>query len=601
VGGKEEAMKRNTMVAVVLVVLALAVAGGGYWWSHRVSFVYQGLAGRFPDRVQAFFEMKELGQWMPPSKDKGASPAATTSTRGTDPMLQVLQTVWAAPPVTAKDLPEILRTKPVAAGFWLEGNVLKGGALMPLAPGEREAVEKALKEKLGDSPVVEKVAGVDLHKLEAPHDSAKFKMDTALWGVSDQVVVMALGVDGAKAVLNPPDKPLSTNVAFLAVQRTFPEQAGASLYITGELMAQGVKLAEAAASANDEKPAETEGAKPSGEGKPAPNAGKADKVTPGEPQEKPAPSGDKDREVLKAALKVGLQKFMAMDSVDALAMWTSPPQGDEKGWKVQTWLAFKEPPKGIWHLASQGAGRTPQMAGRLPKRAQVYVWGAGRDPARFYQDVMDELAKDLPADQMSWVRAGIGAAEGKVGMSFANDLLPTLSDEWCVVKERPAEASGEGSKGAGHSKVAAFIMLRDSRRFEDLVSQKLATQLKLKPLELKGARGWKWGEEGEGISLIVSGGMAILTGDPAWALDTGGAPERSWKALSDYRQKACMLVMADPPKQASAQDVMVQVECQCGPSGLLMKGRFPGEAPGMFHKDKGDKIEEGKEVPKGSI
>jgi hypothetical protein len=599
-------MKRNAMVAVVLVVLALAVAGGGYWWSHRVSFVYQGLAGRFPDRVQAFFEMKELGQWMPPSKDKGASPAATTSTRGTDPMLQVLQTVWAAPPVTARDLPEILRTKPVAAGFWLEGDVLKGGALMPLAPGEREAVEKALKEKLGDSPVVETVAGVGLHKLEVPHDSAKFKTDTALWGVSDQAVVMALGVDGAKAVLNPPDKPLSTNVAFLAVQRTFPDQAGASLYITGELMAQGVKLgSEAAASMHDEKPAEEESAKPAGDAKASPQAapktGKADKVTPGEPEEKPAPSGDKDREVLQAALKEGLQKFMAMDSVNAFAMWTSPPQGDERGWKVQTWLAFKEQPKGLWRLASQGTGRTPQMAGRLPKRAQVYVWGAGRDPARLYQDVMDELAKDLPADQMSWVRAGIGAAEGKVGMSFANDLLPTLSDEWCVVSERPGAASGDGSKGAGHSKMAAFIMLRDSRRFEDLVSQKLVAQLKLKPLELKGARGWKWGEEGEGISLIVSGGMAILTGDPAWALDTGGAPERAWKALSDYRQKACMLVMMDPAKQAATPDVLVQVECQCGPSGLLMKGRFPGEAPGMLCQDKGEKPESGKEVPKGSI
>jgi hypothetical protein len=304
---------------------------------------------------------------------------------------------------------------------------------------------------------------------------------------------------------------------------------------------------------------------------------------------------------MKAALKVGLQKFMAMESVGAFAMWTSPPQGDEKGWKVQTWLALKDQPKGIWRLASQGAGRTPQMAGRLPKRAQVYVWGAGRDPARLYQDVMDELAKDLPADQMSWVRAGIGAAEGKVGMSFANDLLPTLSDEWCVVSERPAAAAAEGSKGAGHSKVAAFVMLRDSRRFEDLVSQKLAAQLKLKPLELKGARGWKWGEGEEGISLIVSGGMAILTGDPAWALDTGGAPERAWKGLSDYRQKACVLVLMDPAKQAAAQDVLVEVECQCGPSGLLMKGRFPGEAPGMFCNDKGDKPEPGKEVPKGSI
>ncbi len=591
-------MKRNVMVGVVLVALVLAVAGGGYWWSHRVSFVYQGLAGRFPDRVQAFFEMKELGQWMPPAKDK-APAAAPTASRGTDPMLQVLQTVWAAPPVTVKDLPEILRTKPVAAGCWLEGTTLKGGALMPLSPGEREAVEKALKEKLGDTPVVETVAGVPLHKLEAPKDSSiKFTMDTPLWGVGDQAVVLALGVDGAKAVLTPPERPLSTNAAFLAVQKTFPDQGGASLYITGDLMAKGIKLgAEAASSREEENPAETAEAKPAVEPKAAPKAAKPDKVAPGTGEEKPEPKSDEERGALKAALKVGLEKFMSMDSVSAFAMWTAPPQGDEKGWKVQTWLAFKDQPKGMWRLASQGTGRTPQITGRLPKRAQVYVWGAGRDPARLYQDVMDELAKDLPADQMSWVRAGIGAAEGKVGMSFANDLLPTLSDEWCVVRERAP--GGEGDKH--REKMAAFITLRDSRRFEDLISQKLVAQLKMKPLELKGARGWTWGEEGDGVSLLVSGGVAILTGDPAWALDTGGSPDRAWKALSDYRQKACILVMADHAKQTTSQDPMVRVECQCGPSGLLMKGLFPGEAPGLFGKDGCDKKEVAAEAPKGSI
>ena len=217
------------------------------------------------------------------------------------------------------------------------------------------------------------------------------------------------------------------------------------------------------------------------------------------------------------------------------------------------------------------------------------MWGSGRDPARLYQDILEELSRDLPPDQMSWVRAGIGAAEGKVGLSFANDLLPSLSDEWCFTSEANTipgqEKAGEGLP----HKAAFFIILRDPRRFEDLVTQKLAPQLKLKALDLKGARAWSMGEGDNAVSLVVSGGMAILTSNPAWALDTGGSPGKPWEALSEYRDKACVLVVADPSRPSQPSDVLMKFECQASPQGILVKGRFPGQAPGWLQDGHGCK------------
>jgi hypothetical protein len=574
-GRQEEAMKRNVLFAGAMAVLIVAVAGGGYWWSHRASFEYQGLAGRFPSKVEAFVELSQLGQWMPPPEGKSAAAPAASPARGTDPMLQVLQTVWAAPPVTPKDLPDILRTKPMAAGFWLEGKVLKGAALMPLAPGERTAVERVIHEKMGDGPVVETVAGIEFRKIDFPRDKVEISLDQVLWGVGDQWVVIAVGLDGAKTVLAAPASPLSADPVFLSVQRKFASHDGASLFVRGALMEQAVKLGA------DHSEADSPVAKPAADLHPAP-------AVPGsEDQEKPE-SGLGDQ-VTKALMKGGLAKFLSMESLSALAIWTAPPKEGEKGWQVQSWMAIKDQPKGVWRLATQGTARTPQIAGRLPKRGQTYVWGSGRDPARLYQDILEELSRDLPPDQMSWVRAGIGAAEGKVELSFANDLLPALSDEWCFASESKSPPSQEGATDGASSKAAFFIILRDPRRFEDLVTQKLAPQLKLKALDLKGARAWSMGEGSEAVSLVVSGGMAILTNNPAWALDTGGSPGKSWEALADYKDKACMLAVADTSRPSQPADVLMKFECQCGPQGILVKGRFPGQAPGWFKDGPGCK------------
>lgn len=559
-------MKRNAFVGIVLAVLVVAAAGGGYWWSHRVAWTYQGLAGHFPSKVDAFVELKELGQWMPPPEGKSAVAPATNSSRGTDPMLQVLQTVWAAPPVTPKDLPEIMRTKPMAAGFWLDGKTLKGAAIMPLAPGERPAVEKVVKEKLGDGPVIETVAGVEFRKIEAPEAKGEISLDQVLWGIGDQWVVMAIGLDGAKAVLAVPQNPLSEDPVFLSVLKKFPSQGGADFFVRGALMEQAVKLG-----ANHSETAET---KPAGDIKPAAASAAS--------AEGSKPESDLPGQIAKAVMKAGLSKFLSMESLSALAVWTAPPREGEKGWEVQSWMALKSQPKGVWRLATQGTARTPQIAGRLPKQGQTYIWGAGRDPARLYQDILDELSRDLPPDQMGWVRAGIGAAEGKVGISFANDLLPSLSDEWCFASE-PGNGAGTGTDAnARPAKTAFFIVLRDARRFEDLVSQKLAPQLKLKTVDLKGARAWSMGEGDKAVTLVVSGGMAILTSNPTWALDTGGSPDKAWKLLSEYREKACILAVADLSRPSEPADVIMKFECQCSSEGILVKGRFPGQAPGWF-------------------
>ena len=585
-------MKRNGMMAVVLIAVVLVVAGAGYWFSHRSSWAYQGMGAKFPEKTQVFMETSQLGQWMPPGEAKSAGAPAQAS-RGTDPMLQVLKTVWAAPAVTPKDLPELLRAKPMAAGFWLEGSKVQGAALIPLAPGEKAAVEQMLKEKMGDGPVAATVAGVALHKVE--HDLGEgglklgFQADEILWGVSDAVAVVALGEGGAKAVLADQGKALSEDPVFLSALKRFPAAgSGATLFVRGSLLQQVAK----AKSEEKETAAVTAPPPPVEEKKPDQGKAKASaKAAAPDPDEPTASTESDTSKALKALVKVGLPKLLAVDSIRSFALWTSPPKDGEKGWQVQSWLGFNEPPRGIWRLAAEGSSKTPQICGRLPRGGQVYVWGAGRDPARLYQDTLDELSKDLPAEQMSWVRAGIGAAEGKLNISFANDLLPTLSDEWCFTWDRQ-DAEGKGKEAASKAHAAFYITLRDSRRFEDLVNQKLATQLKLKAVDLKGARGWSFGVPGQEktMQILVSGGMAILTDDPAWALDNGGNPGKAWKALSDYRGKACTLVFAEPGLWSDTNDILLSVSSSGGPQGIYSAGLFPGQPPGhMFGKKGCDK------------
>jgi hypothetical protein len=179
---------------------------------------------------------------------------------------------------------------------------------------------------------------------------------------------------------------------------------------------------------------------------------------------------------------------------------------------------------------------------------------------------------------VGWVRAGIGAAEGKAGFSLANDLLPTLGDEWCVVTDK-----GDGKK------MGFFISLRDSRRFEDLVGQKLAPQFKLKSEQLQGARVWTWSPEGgsknEKIpSLVVSGGMAILTTDPAWALATGSAPGKAYEKLKGTSDKISGIAVVDPAVWSKGNEVTMVATWRSGSEGVILDARFPGERPNWGKK-----------------
>jgi hypothetical protein len=126
------------------------------------------------------------------------------------------------------------------------------------------------------------------------------------------------------------------------------------------------------------------------------------------------------------------------------------------------------------------------------------------------------------------------------------------------------------------------MTLRDSRRFEDLVANKLAPQLGLKQASQPGARVWTWdGRQGKGahLELVVSGGMAILTSDPSWALATGGDAGKAWKAFAAYHGKASGLLVMDPTLWAKSNDVLVFGTCLTSSAGISVDARFPGEPP----------------------
>jgi hypothetical protein len=584
---REDVMNGRSRFGLGIIVLAavIGIVMAGIWWTSHREGSYKGLAEQYPDTVALFIEVRELGQWMPPGESGGQT--AYTERRGSDPMLQVLSQVWAAtPPVKSVDLPDLLRMRPMAVGMWQEGKRYKGVAVIPLAPGQRSLLEKALKDKLGEGPVVATVEGVPLRKIESLSGKLDIHMGEILWGVSETRAVMATGVDEAKMVLAQQAKPLSADPAFLAAARKFPQDKGAYLFVRGSALANLKDLDRPASDgSHEEKPEKSEN--PLEEEKPQP-------VTPPQP---PAPEGlvtkdgtpssDEIGKVLMGFGKAGLEKVLSLDSIQSVSLWTAPPLNDEKGWQTAFWLGFNEAPKGIWRIAAEGSLRTPQIADRLPKDGLIYVWSGGKEPARIYQDFMGELQRSLPPDQMSWVRAGIGAAEGKLDLSFAKDLLPTLADEWCFVSSETKDSSKGGR--------AIFLTLRDSRRFEDLVSNKLAPQLGLKPGTQSGARIWTYspGKEGFGsLNLLVTGGMAIITDRPDWALATGGDAGKAWKALADFKEKASGVLVLDPILWAKNNDVLVLGSCRSASDGIYASARFPGEPPSWTRKKPQDGLKE---------
>ena len=317
---------------------------------------------------------------------------------------------------------------------------------------------------------------------------------------------------------------------FLSVQRKFASQDGATLFVRGALMEQAVKLG----TDRSEEPA----GKPAADVHPAP-------ATPGSEDSEKAESGLK-HQVVKAIMKAGLAKFPLDGKLERSCAMDGSAAGGRKGWQVQSWMALKDQPKGVWRLAGQGTARTPQIAGRLPKRGHTYVWGSGRDPARLYQDILEELSRDLPPDQMSWVRAGIGAAEGKVGLSLPTISCPRCPEEWCFSRGvQNSPGSQEGAGDGSPSKAAFFIILRSpALRGPGDPEARAAAQIESPGFERRAGL-----ERGRGRQCPEPGGIG-RDGDPheqsGLGTGQGGSPGKSWEALSEYRDKACLLAVADP-------------------------------------------------------
>ncbi len=573
------------LVAAGAAVVAAAV--GGYLWIQHRQQAYTGLAGHFPESVAMFVEVRELGQWMPPDKS-GAQPSAQSGgQRGTDPMLQVLSQVWAAtPPVRASSLPDLLRTRPMAMGLWLDGEKLKGAAIVPLLPGQKAQLVPILKQKLGDGQPVASVDGVELRKVSEPVTDSDMAV---LWGVSDQWAIVVSSEREAEEVLAPSAgaKNLAQDARFRSVAQRFPQDRGAYLYFRGDEIARLAALKHGARR-TAEAPSAPE--KPAAPAAPAP---------PGAPPEAPEKGGGLQGDgaglavirALKGVAREDLIKVLSPESIQSVGLWTSPPLGDEKGWQAAAWMGFNQPPKGLWRIVAEGSPQRPQIVDRLPKDGQVYVWCGGREPARVYQEVMDELGKTLPPDQMGWIRAAIGGAEGKLNFSFANDLLPSLGSEWCAVSD------SKGGKGA--ARMGLFLSLKDSRRFEDLVANNLAKQFPLEATTRQGARIWSWKGadlKGRGVDLVIAGGMAVLTNDPDWALATGGDAGKAWKAFSEMKTPASSVVVLDPSMWSKSNDVLVQATCKTQAGGIWVSARFPGDRPswgGHSCEGKGDQAKDG--------
>ena len=570
-------MKRAAWV--LAVVVAAGVVAAGFWWSQKRTRPYEGLAQRFPAKAEVYVEVRELGQWMDLKGEKGSG-ATSTADRGVDPMMQVLGQVWAAQPVRPQELPELLRHQRAALGLWREKGSFKGVGAMALEPGQAKPIEDFLKSKLGEGQVVATVAGVPLRMSDKFGEE---DLKDALWGVSSSWAVVATGLDEAKCFLEPSGEPLSKEPFFQTTLKKIPHEKGAFLVVKGDFLAQlakekmaGKKAAQI--SGAPETPKEEPQAKQEEQGAAKPKS----EPTPGaKPPECEERSGAMTlAHGLAGVASESLGKALSLESIQALGVWTNPPEGEQKGWAMKAWLGFNEPAKGLWRMVAEGSPTRPNLLNRLPKDAKLYVWGGGKDLARIYQITLDEMQKDLPADKAGWVRAGIGAAEGKLGLSFANDLLPALGDEWCYVGE-----TAEGKEGLKRG--AFFLTLRDSRRFEDLVTKNLAVQLHLKVEQLQGAKAWSWSgdlEAAKQLRLVVSGGVAILTNDPSWALSTGGSAGKAYQRLAQYREKASGLCVIDPSVWAKANDVLTQVVWRSGPSGLEMDARFPGEPPGFCGK-----------------
>ena len=258
-------------------------------------------------------------------------------------------------------------------------------------------------------------------------------------------------------------------------------------------------------------------------------------------------------------------------SVPCMAMWSSPPQSTGGMWDVRAFVGRTKDGKGFFKLFTEGGSRRPDILGRVAKDGTSYAWVGGEDPAGFYKRFMDELARIASPDKVSSVRAAIGAFEGKLGVSLANDLLPTLGDEACVVfKKLPGE---DGKKG--EESVALYVSLRDSRRLQSLLREKVGPGVGLVEGSTQGVPSWSWKskEEKPGeqtLQLMVTGENLVIT--RVSRLGPGVRTRRQGLQTHDVTGRQVPLLAV-----ADGEGWNVAGKAPRGRVGDARRGRHPGE------------------------
>jgi hypothetical protein len=576
-------MKRFAWVWVLAVVIGAAALG--IWWSQRGSGSYDGLAQRFPARTAVFAEIRELGQWLTIDRDQAE---AAKASRGQDPMLQVLGQVWASQPVRPTDLPTVLAGQPFAVGLWKVGTEFQAAGLIALAPGQAAQLEAFLKEHLKDPAPAGEIGGVRLFKAAAggPHAD----LDEFYYGVSETWGVFATGLQPARDVLEPKGESLSDDADFRRTLGHLHPDKGAIFYTAKGFFGQTLKdlsSSKAGKVLAEEKPATPE----AGPGTP--------EITPPAASAEPPLNLDGLRGQILKNMAGPAKKLLALDSVGPLGVWTGPPvQGEADSWQTRMWLGFGDPPKGLWRILAEGGARTPDSGGRLPRDGEVYLWGGGKDPAGLYKTAMEELQNAVPSEQMGWIRAGIGAAEGKLGLSFTNDVLPTMGDEWCFVL-------GPAGPGAKHKRSAFLVSLRDARRLEDILTNKIATQFPIHREAYDGAGLWKWKTEGPAESgipvLLVAGGYAVLTNDPEWALGTSQPVGKAYQEFVSLKGQATGRMVMDPQLWNQKASSLAVVTWKTRGDGLEVEARFPGEPLHLKTGAEGIPVQVVEKAPPGPV
>ncbi|MEJ2367156.1 MAG: hypothetical protein P8Z49_02100 [Acidobacteriota bacterium] len=555
-------MKSKILILIIVLVVIVAGAGGLYWYTHEGK-PYSGLAAHFPEKTSVFAETSRVGQWMslPESAKKGNSQVSASAV-GNDPLLQVVGQVWAKEKVNPKDLPSALQNQPLAVGAWETDKKWQGVGLMRLLPGQKAMLTSYLEDKVGKGEVVATSGGMQLHKVSPPG------MDRPIfWGVSDSYAVMASGEAAARETLSPGKSTLANDKDFLDAVRKIPSNRGAYVFIKGSVLSKAVQEGREKAE-KAEKAAE------------AAKAAKAAKA-PGSGDSQPAPGSDQgEKEAIQALHDIpagvavqAVKQFASLKSLRDIVLWTAPPESGKLAWQARAWVSYTGKPSGLWQLLAQGSSMRPTLMDRIPKDGKVYLWVGGMEPAKAYKLLMEEASKSLPVQDMGTIRAVIGAGEGKFNMSFSNDLLPTLGQQAVAVLEKRTDSTDGLHKG-----VAVYWSLQDTRRFESLVSDKLAPQLHLKPVSYPGARGWSiaLGSKGHEPVILVSGGLAIITNNPKWALSTSGESGKAYQQLADFSHSASGVFVASPDA-CKDNRVPIVVSWRFKSDGIAARAELPGK------------------------